>query len=132
MDLTRQNFEQLFESLLVPAVREADFIALDCEFSGLNPRLDELRSHPFDSVDDRYVSGATSATCFQLLQLGICPVKKHADGFVPIAFDASLFESLGAVCSSRHRSMSICSRTATSSLARRRRRCSFSSPTAST
>jgi hypothetical protein len=52
MDITCLNFAETLPAML-KAVEEADFIALDTEFSGLNVGFDD-QHHDFDQAEDRY------------------------------------------------------------------------------
>jgi hypothetical protein len=45
------------------------------------------------SSDERYVLAASSAACFQLLQLGVCTVKKRPDGWELSPFNLTLYPS---------------------------------------
>jgi poly(A)-specific ribonuclease len=70
MDVLRANFN---DSL--PAVRDAiaaaDFIAVDCEFTGLSPTDGADRSTRFDLPDDRFDRAARSVANFALIQFGV-------------------------------------------------------------
>jgi hypothetical protein len=90
MDIVKDNFEKLFESTIRPAIVNADFVAVDCEFSGLG----ELKRTFFDSLQQRYIQAASSASKFQLIQLGVCAVRKlDNDTFETIPFTFSMFPS---------------------------------------
>lgn len=59
MNVTRSNFESVFESHVRTAIANADFIAFDCEMSGIR-RNDEPRTCSLDSVQERYVTAGNS------------------------------------------------------------------------
>ena len=69
----------------------ADFIAIDCEMTGLgmaNDKLDFL-----DSLQERYAKVATSAGQFQLVQYGICAFKWDTEtkAYVATPLNAFIF-----------------------------------------
>lgn len=61
MNVDRTNFEDVFESHVRSAIAGADFIAFDCEMSGIR-RNDEPRTNSLDSLQDRYVTAGTAVT----------------------------------------------------------------------
>lgn len=67
----------------------ADFIAIDCEMTGLgmaNDRLDFL-----DSLQERYTKVRTSAEQFQLVQYGICAFKWESESKAYVATPLNAF-----------------------------------------
>lgn len=74
MNVDKSNFEAVFETYVRPAIASADFIAFDCEMSGVR-RPDEPSGSAFDRVQDRFAVAAKAASTFQLLQYGICTAR---------------------------------------------------------
>jgi hypothetical protein len=60
MNVDRSNFEAVFEAHVCAAIASADFIAFDCEMSGIR-RNDEPRTSSLDNLQDRYVTAGTLA-----------------------------------------------------------------------
>ena len=89
MDVTKANFETVFDSLIKPAIEQADFIAIDGEFSGLG----QLKRGYFDSLQQRYVQAAKACSNFQLIQWGVCAFKKTEKGYECLPFSFSMFPS---------------------------------------
>lgn len=52
MDILNTNFLEKLD-LVLDSIRDADFITLDTEFSGLQVGSDDDK-HPFDQVEERY------------------------------------------------------------------------------
>ena len=94
MNVTRETFEDVFETLVKPAIAGADFIAFDCEMSGVR-RNDEPRGSAFDRAQDRYAVAAKAASSFQLLQFGVCTARwlAHEARFELFPFAFTLFPS---------------------------------------
>ncbi|XP_035827401.1 poly(A)-specific ribonuclease PNLDC1 isoform X2 [Aplysia californica] len=69
IEVTRDNFEDVFPSIEY-AIRTADFIAIDSEFSGLHFHDDDKPSL-FDSGSDRYSKLRRSIQKFTLFQIGL-------------------------------------------------------------
>jgi hypothetical protein len=55
MNVIKSNFESVFENHVRNAIANADFIAFDCEMSGIR-RNDEPRTSSLDSMQDRYIT----------------------------------------------------------------------------
>ncbi|XP_057816544.1 poly(A)-specific ribonuclease PARN [Cryptomeria japonica] len=72
-NVTRGNFKVALEGLR-GLIRDADFIAIDLEMSGLTsaPWRD---SFEFDTLEVRYSKLADSARNFAVLQFGVCPFR---------------------------------------------------------
>jgi len=69
MEVTRDNFIETLP-LLYLAIKEADFVAVDCEFSGLSTNRDS-QTDVLDSLQQRYEKLKSSAQNFMLLQFGL-------------------------------------------------------------
>ncbi|OAY73147.1 Poly(A)-specific ribonuclease PARN [Ananas comosus] len=74
--VTRWNFAEALEGLRA-RVREADFVAVDLEMTGVTtaPWRDAFE---FDRPDVRYLKLRDSARSFAVVQLGVCPFRWHA------------------------------------------------------
>lgn len=74
--VTRSNFEPALEDLRT-RVREADFVAVDLEMTGVTsaPWRD---SFEFDRSDVRYLKLKDSAEKFAVVQFGVCPFRWDA------------------------------------------------------
>ncbi|OAY75352.1 Poly(A)-specific ribonuclease PARN [Ananas comosus] len=74
--VTRWNFAEALEGLRA-RVREADFVAVDLEMTGVTtaPWRDAFE---FDRPDVRYLKLRDSARSFAVVQLGVCPFRFHA------------------------------------------------------
>eukprot|EP01084_Bolivina_argentea_P161513 281138_1 len=76
MNVTRSTFTPEVEALIAESIRSSDFVAVDCEFSGLDAEEKgsggNLRPLPCESVQFRYDKRRRSAESFALLQIGIC------------------------------------------------------------
>ncbi|RRT57277.1 hypothetical protein B296_00024011 [Ensete ventricosum] len=72
-NVTRSNFEPALEDLRA-RVREADFVAIDLEMTGVTsaPWRD---SFEFDRSDVRYLKLKDSAEKFAVVQFGVCPFR---------------------------------------------------------
>ncbi len=93
MNINRSSFTttSIVEEIRA-AIINADYVAIDTEMSGLN--VEEARNNLFDSIDDRYCAAATSASVFQMMQLGVCTIKQLADGSFECApFNFTLYPS---------------------------------------
>ncbi|KAG1355381.1 putative Poly(A)-specific ribonuclease PARN-like [Cocos nucifera] len=71
--VTSSNFEPALEELRV-RVREADFVAIDLEMTGITsaPWRDAFE---FDRSDVRYLKVKDSAEKFTVVQCGVCPFR---------------------------------------------------------
>ncbi|XP_072979319.1 poly(A)-specific ribonuclease PARN isoform X1 [Typha angustifolia] len=74
--VTRSNFEPALDNLRV-LVREADFVAIDLEMTGVTsaPWRDAFE---FDRSDVRYLKVKDSAEKFAVVQFGVCPFRWDA------------------------------------------------------
>lgn len=89
MNVNRASFAASLDEVR-RRILDSDYVAFDTELSGLN--FEETRNNMFDSIDDRYCAAAASASVFQLVQLGICTVKRQRDGSFECApFNFTLF-----------------------------------------
>ena len=85
MIINRHNFDAQTPFIL-SQIGEADFVSIDCEFSGL---LVNDTSH-FDTMQERYAAYSLAASTFAIFQYGICCFKQLDDGSFsscPFAFD---------------------------------------------
>ncbi|GJP81852.1 hypothetical protein CLOP_g11970, partial [Closterium sp. NIES-67] len=69
--VTRENFEEVFETQVKPALQAADFICLDLEMSGLDSGSFR-RPLDADTVATRFLHGRHSAMQYAVMQLGVC------------------------------------------------------------
>ncbi|RIA82081.1 ribonuclease H-like domain-containing protein [Glomus cerebriforme] len=69
MEILKDNFHQCFP-LIQEAIEGADFIAIDTELTGLNERIERIKT--FDDPQSRYTKVRTAATKFLIIQFGIC------------------------------------------------------------
>jgi len=70
MEVTRENWEEALPAMRA-ALEEADFVAIDFEFSGLAAdRSQEV--HAMDSLQERYSKLRDAAQKLAVLQLGLC------------------------------------------------------------
>ncbi|KAJ8312834.1 hypothetical protein KUTeg_010207 [Tegillarca granosa] len=77
VDITKSNFDEHFASIET-AIAEADFIALDTEFTGL--LIDnENKNSLFDTCAERYTKLRESATQFTICQIGLSAFKKDPE-----------------------------------------------------
>ena len=67
----------------------ADFIAIDCEMTGLGMAHDRLDF--LDSLQERYTKVRTSAEQFQLVQYGICAFKWESESKAYVATPLNAF-----------------------------------------
>ena len=74
MNINRYNYKRALP-LVVQSMREADYIAFDFEFSGLQSDADLFSNHQSDSIELRYWKYKENITQFTPLQLGICSFK---------------------------------------------------------
>ncbi|XP_014664597.1 PREDICTED: poly(A)-specific ribonuclease PARN-like isoform X2 [Priapulus caudatus] len=68
MNITRKNFKETFP-LIVESINEADFLAIDGEFTGLT---NGRKSHSFDTPEERYHKLKEGTCDFLLVQFGLC------------------------------------------------------------
>lgn len=76
MDITRKNFVTLLPEIEA-AIAECDFVALDCELSGLRKGK---AGHLFDDHEERYVKLRDGCMDYKLIQLGLSCFKRGEDG----------------------------------------------------
>ena len=74
MNINRFNYRRALP-LVAQSLREADFIAFDFEFSGLQCDNDALANHQSDSIELRYWKYKENISQFTPLQLGLCGFK---------------------------------------------------------
>ncbi|XP_072916357.1 poly(A)-specific ribonuclease PARN isoform X1 [Hemitrygon akajei] len=75
MEITRQNFKERL-SLIYEAIEEADFLAIDGEFSGISdgPSVSTL-TNGLDTPEERYQKLKKHSMDFLLFQFGLCTFK---------------------------------------------------------
>jgi len=73
MEITRTNFEQDFD-LVCESISNADFVAIDTEFSGYTSRIED-RPNEYETVEERYHKMKDSVQKFTPFQYGICTFK---------------------------------------------------------
>ena len=80
MEVTKSNFAEKLPCI-EKAIEEADFLAIDGEFTGLQAN-NEHRNSPLDTAAERYAKNAQNVNKFLLVQFGLCTfhydVKKKA------------------------------------------------------
>lgn len=89
MEITSENFERQY-SVLEAAIKDASFIAMDCEFTGLQS---EKVLHAFDTPEERYEKLREKAQEFLVVQVGVCAFKfvKEKHGYEYKAFNIYTF-----------------------------------------
>ncbi|XP_053392664.1 poly(A)-specific ribonuclease PARN-like isoform X3 [Mercenaria mercenaria] len=70
MEITRKNFQESLE-VIESAVKEASFIAIDGEFTGLN-HAGLTHTAVFDTPEERYHKLVQGSGDFMLIQFGLC------------------------------------------------------------
>mmetsp|Transcript_15556 Transcript_15556/g.15118 ORF Transcript_15556/g.15118 Transcript_15556/m.15118 type:complete len:130 (+) Transcript_15556:7-396(+) len=89
MDITSENFLEKLP-LVQKAIEEAEFIAFDAEFSGLNTgQLDS--QHDYDSVEDRYRKLKHTIEKMFAFQWGICTFHWHNNKYICRPFNFYVF-----------------------------------------
>ncbi|XP_069761188.1 poly(A)-specific ribonuclease PARN isoform X2 [Narcine bancroftii] len=80
MEITRQNFKEHL-SLIYEAIEEADFLAIDGEFSGISdgPSVSTL-TNGLDTPEERYQKLKKHSMDFLLFQFGLCTFKYDSAG----------------------------------------------------
>ncbi|XP_076473085.1 pre-piRNA 3'-exonuclease trimmer-like [Babylonia areolata] len=76
-EVTKSSFEQLFP-LIEKTIKEADFIAIDSEFTGLTVR-DNDKPSLFDTSEERYRKIKNSVSRLSLCQIGISAFVRDKD-----------------------------------------------------
>uniref|UniRef100_A0A7R9VGN2 Uncharacterized protein n=1 Tax=Chlamydomonas euryale TaxID=1486919 RepID=A0A7R9VGN2_9CHLO len=76
--VTRHNFAAVLPELAA-ALRSADFVSLDAEFTGLHAEPPGLIDR-YDDADGRYRRIARAASEFAVLQLGVAAFSRRRDG----------------------------------------------------
>ena len=71
MEVTNSNFAEKLP-IIEKAIEEADFLAIDGEFTGLSSGGNESKNSPLDTAADRYAKNAQNVNKFLLVQFGIC------------------------------------------------------------
>ena len=74
-------------SLVLDSINEADYIAFDTEFTGLSDGL--VRTHQYDSLQDRYLKIKSTIEQFWICQLGLATFKFDAvqDSYIAQVFN---------------------------------------------
>lgn len=68
MEVTAENFKEQF-GVLKAALENASFVAIDCEFTGLEL---ERSTHAYDTPEERYQKLRESSLDFLVVQVGVC------------------------------------------------------------
>uniref|UniRef100_L7M4H9 Putative polya-specific ribonuclease parn n=1 Tax=Rhipicephalus pulchellus TaxID=72859 RepID=L7M4H9_RHIPC len=68
MEVTAENFQEQF-GVLKAALENASFVAIDCEFTGLEL---ERSTHAYDTPEERYRKLRESSLDFLVVQVGVC------------------------------------------------------------
>jgi hypothetical protein len=71
MELLRDNFERSLP-MLEEAINECDFMAIDIEFTGLDPRGQPTPRSESDNIQERYEKVRQQAQDFIPCQFGLC------------------------------------------------------------
>ncbi|RUP49521.1 ribonuclease H-like domain-containing protein [Jimgerdemannia flammicorona] len=71
MEILRDNFSRLLPKVQA-AVDEAEFIAIDAEFSGLNMNPQRMREAQHETLSQRYDACRAAAQTFAIIQFGLC------------------------------------------------------------
>lgn len=83
MEVTVENFKEALPQI-IEDIKQADFISLDTEFSGIFKGGKEQKgANRHYTVEQRYEIYRKDAEKFQVLQLGICTVKFNRDIGMP-------------------------------------------------
>ncbi|XP_065086285.1 poly(A)-specific ribonuclease PARN-like [Ochlerotatus camptorhynchus] len=75
MEITTKNFIQQLPSIR-QAIREANFFAIDGEFTGLTSDRNVL---PFDTPEEVYLKTIENSANFIIIQLGLCAFQVHPE-----------------------------------------------------
>ncbi|XP_055608028.1 poly(A)-specific ribonuclease PARN-like [Uranotaenia lowii] len=75
MEITNQNFLQQLPSVL-RTIQEADFFAIDGEFTGLTS---DRNVFPFDTPEEVYLKTIDNCSDFVIIQLGLCAFRVDPD-----------------------------------------------------
>ena len=87
--VVRSNFENSFVALEA-ALKDAHFVAIDEEMTGIDLSDKQWRHSRADSAAVRYRKMAAVAERFSLIQFGVCPfVARDAGGGAPFPCDAT-------------------------------------------
>jgi len=70
MEVTVKNFEELLPQIEA-SIDRADFLAMDCELSGL--KVTDEKDNCFETMEERYLSVRNSTSQFLVIQFGLCP-----------------------------------------------------------
>ncbi|OLL24220.1 Poly(A)-specific ribonuclease PARN [Neolecta irregularis DAH-3] len=70
MEITRDKLPESTK-LILDSIDQADFIAVDCEFSGMRISKSKIPQSP----DQRYTETKAAAECFAVIQMGLCPTR---------------------------------------------------------
>ncbi|KAJ3161809.1 hypothetical protein HDU86_006580 [Geranomyces michiganensis] len=96
MEVIRSTFQHALLPIIASAIAEADFIAIDGEFTGLGTGRD-LEIDYLDTVEERYRKLRRSALQFQLTQYGLCTFKwdEAAQKYIAKPFNCYVFPLAG-------------------------------------
>ena len=84
------DFEQLLPHI-VASIDKADFLAIDCELSGL--KVNDEKDNFFETMEERYLSVRNSTSQFVIIQFGLCPFvyNKETDDYSHEAYNFYTF-----------------------------------------
>ncbi|KAI8370663.1 CAF1 family ribonuclease-domain-containing protein [Radiomyces spectabilis] len=88
MEVLYSNFTESLP-IIKKAILEADFIAIDAEFTGLHPS--NIHLYPSDDPQTRYDKIRNSVKEFTVIQYGICAFKRTGDRYVASPFNFYIF-----------------------------------------
>ncbi|CEI93743.1 hypothetical protein RMCBS344292_07971 [Rhizopus microsporus] len=90
MEILKSDFEQKLP-FIKKAILEADFIAIDCEFTGLTPP--HININNADDLAQRYSKIRSSVEEFTIVQYGVCTFKrdKETGDFIARPFNFYIF-----------------------------------------
>ncbi|KAG1169818.1 hypothetical protein G6F70_008105 [Rhizopus microsporus] len=90
MEILKSDFEQKLP-FIKKAILEADFIAIDCEFTGLTPP--HININNTDDLAQRYSKIRSSVEEFTIVQYGVCTFKrdKETGDFIARPFNFYIF-----------------------------------------
>uniref|UniRef100_U5ES41 Poly(A)-specific ribonuclease PARN n=1 Tax=Corethrella appendiculata TaxID=1370023 RepID=U5ES41_9DIPT len=86
MEITTKNFiEKLPE--IKATIKEADFFAIDSEFTGISDK----NIYPFDSPEDVYLKTTNSISDYIIIQIGLCAFRLQDDKILCKTFNFYIF-----------------------------------------
>lgn len=96
VDVTRDTFSSLLPQIQ-DDIRNAKFVAFDCEFSGLGSNLKEAQPDLLDTPASRYLKVSRTCSEFLPLQIGICTFeyREKEDFYIAKPYNFYVFPSTG-------------------------------------